>query len=339
MRKGTLRKSAAILVLALAVSGCGQKQGGTLTIEETTEKETETTKEETTEEETLSPEQRELAKYNAYVELNNDIITVLDNIRHYYEVVENTEEFTLIPDSGYTYGYRLLGLNTDIVEDCLALSDMEPAYETMDPLVKEMAGSLTQLMDAFSDAGHSNDYADNQYQKAKDLHAVIYKAAQEFEPLAYEYLNALNDAANEAIAKEEEKMKAEGRLIAYNASHGITIAGQIIDECDRQGVWDSNITDLDLTNIKPLYEELVATVNDLNAATTNNDQMIKESMSTSYPFDQLYERMIQALEWMIKQVESGKPIEDPNLEPLGSIAHFSNTLSDCVDRYNSVIAE
>ncbi len=145
--------------------------------------------------------------------------------------------------------------------------------------------------------------------------------------------------ADERIAAEEEEMKAEGRLIAYNASRGISIAGQIMDECTLQGVTDDNITDLDLTKIKPLYEELTLIVEDLNAATADSNQMMKESMSNSKPFDQLYERMLQALEWMIKQVESGKPIEDPGLEPLGSIAHFSNTLSDCVDRYNTVFVD
>ena len=275
----------------------------------------EETEEEETEEESVSPEQMDLIKYNYYVELNNEIVKLMDDIDYYYEVVEYDEEFALIPDSGYTYGYRIRGFGKDLADDCIQLADMEPAYETLDPLIKEMAEPL------------------------KELHAVIYPAADEFEPMGYEFIHAVSAVADERIAAEEEEMKAEGRLIAYNASRGISIAGQIMDECTLQGVTDDNITDLDLTKIRPLYEELTLIVEDLNAATADSNQMMKESMSNSKPFDQLYERMLQALEWMIKQVESGKPIEDPGLEPLGSIAHFSNTLSDCVDRYNTVFVD
>ena len=34
----------------------------------------------------------------------------MDDIDYYYEVVEYDEEFALIPDSGYTYGYRIRGI-------------------------------------------------------------------------------------------------------------------------------------------------------------------------------------------------------------------------------------
>lgn len=337
------RMAAAALATAFAVSGCSQITS--LDLKKTAPAETtgtvkETTEEETTEEEeTLSAEQMELVKYNNYVELNNDIIEILDNIDYYYVVVEDAEEFALIPDSGHTYGYRIRKVGSDIVDDCLQLSDMEPAFETLDPLVKEMAEPLKSLMEAFYEVSGSHDYADNQYQKAKELHAVIHSLAPEFEDAGYRYLDAVNVIANERIAEEEEQMKADGKLIAYNASHGITVAGKIIDECKRQGVTDANITQLDLSTIRPLYDELVATVKDLDAASADNDQMIKESMRNSRPFDGIYDSLIQALEWMIGQVESGKPIEDISLEPLGSIAHFSNTLSKCIDRYNTLFVD
>lgn len=331
---------AAVFAVSMAATGCGEK------VDELKENakaraSSETTTEEETEEpeETLSEEQMDTIKYNYYVELNNDLVTLLDDIEYYYEVVDYTEEFSLIQDSGHTYGYRIRGFGKGLTEDCLELSGMDPAYETLDPLVKEIAEPAGQLMEAFSELSRSNNYADNQYQKAKDLHAIIYPLADQVEPLAHEYMAAVDEMAGERIAEEEQRMKDEGKLIAYNASRGITIAGEIVDECRLQGISDENLTDLDLTNIKPLYEELVSVVADLNAATKDNNQMMKESMSNSQPFDQLYERMIQALEWMMKQVESGQPIEDIYLEPLGSLAHFTNTLSDCIDRYNTIFVE
>ena len=103
-KKWMLTKSAAVLMLALALTACGEKEGRSLPEEETTT-EAETTEEETApEEETLSPEDMELIKYNYYVDLNNDIVEVIDSIGYYFEVVGEQEEFSLLPDTGLTYG-------------------------------------------------------------------------------------------------------------------------------------------------------------------------------------------------------------------------------------------
>ncbi|MCI9570281.1 MAG: YiiG family protein [Lachnospiraceae bacterium] len=342
MQKKTPARIAAILILALALSGCNKDESG-----ESTEAGHErsisvpTTPVQTTEaEETLSAEQMDLIKYNYYVDLNNDIVDILDSIGYYYDVVDYTEEFSLLPDTGLTYGYRVYGKNTDIIDDCLQLADMEPDYGELDDLVREMADPLRDLMDTFSNISSSHDYADNQYQKAKDYHAVIYSSADTFAELGYAYMEAISEMGNLRIAEEEEAMKEEGRLIIYNASRAISIGKQVLDVVDDQEISDETITDLDLTEIRRLHEELVAVVADFDAATADNDQLIKESLANSRPFDGLYNSLIQALEWMIKQVESGRPLDlSGSGAPLGSIGHFSEVLSKCIERYNSVFVE
>lgn len=350
------RGIAILLVCAFIMAGCGQGDNDWPPIGEPKEAAEEESGQESVPEDAaeneesadyadgedmeISPEEMDFIKYNYYVELNNDIIDILDDINYYYEVVDYAEEFSLLPDSGLTYGYRIYGKNTDTLEDCLLLAEMEPDYGELDALVKEMAEPLRNLMTAFSDISGSYDYADNQYQKAKEYHEVIYRDAELFGPLGYEYLDAISQMGDARTAEEEEKMKEEGLLIVYNASRGISIGKQVLDEIYSQGITDENITQMDLTRIKELYDELVAVVSDFDAATADNEQLIKESISNSRPFDGLYNSLIQALEWMIKQVESGQPLDlSGSGAPLGSIGHFSETLSKCVDRYNSVFVD
>lgn len=193
------------------------------------------------------------------------------------------------------------------------------------------------MMDTLSDISRSNDYADNQYQKAKDYHKVLYTSAETVTNLGYEFMDAVAQMGEAKMAEEEEKMKEEGRLIIYNASRGISIGKEVLNVIYSQGISDENLTELDLTEIKTLHDELVAVVADLDAATADNDQLIKESLANSRPFDGLYDSLISALEWMIKQVESGQPVDlSHSGAPLGSIGHFTETLSKCIDRYNSV---
>lgn len=345
MKKCSLTKVVAVmLIFALILPGCGKKveeADKTKPEQPTKEAPVEADIEDTeSEEEEIPPEQMDLIKYNYYVELNNQIVEIVDSIEYYYQVVDYTEEFSLLPDTGFTYGYRVSGNNTDVLEDCLLLADMEPSYGELDTLVKEMADPLGALMTTFLDISRSNDYADNQYEKAKEYHAIVYANADAFIEDAYEFMDAIDEMGAARIEEEEEKMKEEGNLIIYNASRAISIGREVLDVAYDQGVSDENLTDLDLTEIRELYDELVAVVADFDAATADNDQLVKESLSNSRPFDGLLDGLIQALEWMMKQAESGQlPDMSGSGAPLGSLGHFSYVLGQCIDRYNSVFVD
>lgn len=345
MKKCSLTKVLAImLIFALILPGCGKKveepdktKPEQPAREASADADTEDTE---SEEEEIPPEQMDIIKYNYYVELNNQIVEILESIEYYYQVVDYTEEFSLLPDTGLTYGYRVSGNNTDVLENCLLLADMEPSYGEMDTLVKNMADSLGALMTAFLDISRSNDYADNQYAKAKEYHAIVYANADIFEEYGYAFMDAINEMGTARVEEDEQKMKEEGNLIMYNASRAISIGKEVLDAAYDQGVSDENLTDLDLTEIRELYDELVAVVADFDAATANNDQLVKESLSNSRPFDGLLDGLIQALEWVMKQAESGQlPDMSGSGAPLGSLGHFSYVLGQCIDRYNSVFVE
>ncbi len=350
MRKRNLTKAAILLLTLVFLAGCGNKaksewqksKSESPDTQEVAEPDAADEPDEETAagEEEIPPEQMELIKYNYYVGLNNQLIEILDSIDYYYQVVEDAEEFSLVPDTGLTYGYRVYGNNTDTLEDCLLLADMEPSYGEMDTLVKDMAEPLGALMQTFLDISGSNDYADNQYQKAKEYHAVIRANADAVVELGYPFMDAIEEMGNAKTAEEEARMKEEGKLIIYNASRAISIGKEVLDVVYDQGVSDENLTELDLTQIRTLHDELVEVVAAFDAATADNDQLVKESLSNSRPFDGLYDGLIDALEWMMKQAESGVlPDMSGSGAPLGSLAHFSEVLGQCIDRYNSVFVE
>ena len=140
-------------------------------------------------------------------------------------------------------------------------------------------------------------------------------------------MDAIDEMGTARIEEEEQQMKEEGNLIIYNASRAISIGREVLNVAYDQGVSDENLTDLDLTEIRELYDELVAVVADFDAATADNDQLIKESLSNSRPFDGLLDGLVSALEWVMKQTESGQlPDMSGSGAPLGSLGHFSYVL-------------
>ena len=291
-------------------------------------------------EESLDPELVDMVKYNIYVEMNNKIVDVLDTLYSYYEVVEYADEFALRSDSEYTYKYDISPYNTDLLEEAEYVAALEPAFETLDDLTLQIIDPLRTLMDTFSDIYSDYSYADDQYARPKEYHKAIQANAAVFEDLAYQYMDALEELSIQRVEKEEQEMQEEGHLLIYGFSHSITVVKRITAECYNQGISDYNIEELNLEPIRPLYQELLDTIETYKAAAEDNNQLMEESMSAdnAYHYGTQMARMASAIDWMIRQVESGYPIEDPGREFLGGLIHVEEVLSDCIDLYNSAFA-
>lgn len=288
----------------------------------------------------LDPETMDIVKYNIYVELNNTIVEIMDDISNYFLVVDSAEEFRFRDDAEYSYGYRIKGFNMDAVEDAQLVYSVEPAYETLDELVEAMLPSMREIMETFDAIDDSEyTYEQNQYQQPKENHARLMACLEEFTTYAYEYMDRIDVIADERSAAQEAKMLEEGQLIIYNFSHMLTLSSQILDEIYDQGIDDYNLTELDLTPIYPLFEEMQATAAAYDEAVSDNSQLMKESLSNRQVYAGNWNGLIQAFEWMIKQVESGVPYEDPSHEYLGGLQHIYVVLSDRVEDYNGIFVE
>ncbi len=291
-------------------------------------------------EESLDPEVVDKIKYNVYVEMNNKIVDVLDTLYSYYEVVEYADEFSLRTDSEYTYKYDISPYNTDLLEDAEYVATLEPAFEELDALTLEILDPMRALMDAFSDIYHDYDYAADQYAGPKEYHKAIQPNAALFEDLAFQYMDAVEQRSLLRVEAEEQQMQDDGLLLAYGFSHSITVVKKITAECYAQEVDDYNLLELDLAPIRPLYQELLDTIAAYKAAAEDNNQLMAESMTAdgAYHIGTQMDRMAEALEWMIRQVENQTLSSDPGRVYLGSLLFVGEVLSDCIDLYNSSFA-
>lgn len=288
----------------------------------------------------LDPETMDIVKYNIYVELNNTIVEIMDDISNYFLVVDTAEEFRFRDDAEYSYGYRIKGFNMDAVEDAQLVYGVEPAYETLDELVEAMLPSMREIMETFDAIDDSEyTYEQDQYRQPKENHARLMACLDEFTTYAYEYMDRIDVIADERSAAQEAKMLEEGQLITYNFSHMLTLSSQILDEIYDQGIDDYNLTELDLTPIYPLFEEMQATAAAYDEAVSDNNQLMKESLSNRQVYAGNWNGLVQAFEWMIKQVESGVPYEDPSHEYLGGLQHIYVVLSDRAEDYNGIFVE
>lgn len=348
--------AAGILCLSLLMGGCAGQPKNNKTRDTVNRPETENTEKtasnpapektfaprstaESEEAEEYDLETMRLVKYNIYVEMNNYMVEMMDILDDYYSVVEYADEFAFVTDSEYTYKYGVHSLDSSIVDDAVTVATMEPSFDKLDDLALQVAEPMRNLMETFSDIDHSYDFADDQYAKAKEFHTMIQENVDAFGELSSQFMDEVAIMGAEQVAIDEQKMLDEGKLITYNCSHMVTVTQAILNECYTQDVYDDNITELDLTNIRPLYDELAATVAAYEEAVSDKNQLMKESLANSTPLSGLPNSLLQSVEWMIKQVESQRPIEDPGREYLGGIIHIEEVLSTVIDRYNTVFVE
>lgn len=337
---GMARMTAAGLCLAMLLTGCGNdKSEGKKNLDEILEADSGTTAATTVPAETepeIDPETMDHIKFNIYVMLNNEIVEVLDDLDEYYLVVADEEEFALLPDSQYTYKYGISPYNLDVLEDASVVVDMEPVYDGLDDLTRQILEPMEALMTTLDSIYSCYDFADNQYAKAKEFHKEIQANVGKFAELAYPYMEQIAQMGRERRAAEEQLMKDNGELIVYSVSHMITLVRNLLDECVAQNVYDENLSELDLTAIRPIYEQMLATAQMYDEAVADKDQLMKESLSIP-PMDGLMEGMCSAVEWMIDQAQSGEPLPSPGC--LGSLEHVEEVLGTCIDRYNSTFTE
>lgn len=288
----------------------------------------------------LDEETMEILKYNIYIELYNTIVEIMEDLNNYFLVVDTADEFRFRDDTQYSYGYGIRGFNMDAVEDAETVYNMEPAYETLDSLVADMLPSMREIMETFDAIDDSEySYEENQYQQPKENHVRLMACLEEFSAYASEYMKQVDIIADEKSEAREAQMLEDGQMIMYYYSHMITLASDILDEIYDQGIDDYNLTELDLTPVYPMFEEMQETAAAYDEAVSDNNQLMLESLSERQVYAGNWNSLLQAFEWMIKQVESGVPYEDPSSEYLGGLQHIYVVLSDKVDSYNGIFVK
>lgn len=105
----------------------------------------------------------------------------------------------------------------------------------------------------------------------------------------------------------------DGLLLGYGFSHSITLVKRIIAACYAQNISDYNIEELDLTPIRPLYQELLETIENYKAAAEDPNQLMAEPMTAdeTYHIGTQIDRMAFALDWMSAKWRAASPSLTP----------------------------
>lgn len=342
-RKNLIRMLAFGLSAALLLGGCGKKDGPDVSGSPS---------ESPSESESVPPEDapKDYSKYNAYLELSNQISKMLDILEVYFSNVEFSEEFVLLEGGDYANikdAADFYIANTYKVKEALEYADEEPSYAKADAAVRAMGNTPVELMEAIEDlSGYTqfSEYEEDNLAKAPEIHAAIWEPFQLVGTYYSDLINALDELEKEMRNEGLEDMKNNGEMILYYSNVMINSSKDILDEILAQ--YETAVTEadpnaeftlpvIDATVLAPLFDEFNTAYKELTAAMGDEEEQKKvfdgpvaEGSIKLYTsaVDGLYARM-GALANVLNEGGDYRETFESAEEALGSM----------ISRYNSVI--
>lgn len=287
-----------------------------------------------------SPEVDENELFNLYIEINNEMMDhFADVIGSYFEGVEFQEEFVPLKEGDWCMTnkstfYADMDKANDLVQKKQQKDELDEMYLALYPVMRELAETIDRLED------HTG------FEKRKEYHAIIWKDYKEYETLADEFISKLGELADARREETLEQLEAGGYKGAASFTRLIMTAQEIQMAIYEQVEGDTQILELDLEILQPLYDRYLKEVGTCLTLMEDTDEMYQEGFpvqSGAYNMiDGSIEDSRDALMELFERVKNQEPLSEFELNSSfaadGSIAKFDETVSDIIDNYNDMLS-
>lgn len=355
--KGNLIKMKKVVTLLLTLSlivsitGCGN--GNTKNNKNDVESENLSVTEEETSNKKEEEEKQRIEKYNAYIQLNNFLVSRFDKeLNSYYEDVKYQEAFERVKSLGQ---YTISDGNIKIVEQANKFTEQEPKMDELDGNVKDLYSVLNELinnMNELSQYVEMKNYVDDDYAKAREFHSKIYSLSNQYYDLEQVFTKNLSVLSDEEEKKDLDEFNSKEYYGKYYALSVLIKAREIETYLSDNNYVGQNILSLDVNQFKEsYYNELVSEINECMKYLNDIEELKKEGFkveSNEVPYnvkqclDSMTEMKTSATE-IIDRVQKQTPISDFDARSEfflstnnGSFEKYSEKVSKFIDEYNKL---
>lgn len=287
--------------------------------------------------------------YNNYVDLYNSMASgsLKRCIGYYFEGVQDTEEFEVVEGESYT-SYGFSEYDYELIDNVEEQAKQGTGYEKLDAAAAAIcptARRLMELIDSAAAYGNQQGYADDDYAKAKEIHAEFYPLLKTYYTDASVFANELDIVAEKRSAKELEDLKNNGYEIRSSMLEMMNLAAKISSVLYAdENITSANITELDVTNIKPLYNEFAKKIADFTELIKDESKIEEEGFDPTFnrvdDFADAAADFKVEVQKIIERVENNKPLSETDIQlgdlTDGSFEKFSKLYGNLIDRYNGM---
>lgn len=206
-------------------------------------------------------EAKDMNKYNAYIDLSNQINGgMYGSIFNNYVDRFGWEEEIYIDEK--FNGYSTTPFIPSVIEHAsktLNYASVEPSYGATDEKVKELIPIIIDLMNANNEIESyytAKTYVDDDFEKGRELHKRYIASFEKYIEVGQQFLEEFSEITRERKYSDAEKLKDEDMLIRYYALRTVLRAQEIQEAFYYNGVTDDNILDFNVKEYEELYNML-----------------------------------------------------------------------------------
>lgn len=336
MKNLTLLKRLLPLTLsaALLLTGCGG---------DTTSKPTETPVQET-----QGAEQYDYSKYNAYLDLNNEISDIEDILDVYFSNVDYTEDFALLEGGDYA-AIKEVASNytplTFVVREALDYVEDDPAYPDTDKLVEQLGTSVEEVMDALNSIGayvRFDEFQEDNLAKAAQLHAELWAALETYDLYYADFMDAMSVLSDDLDQQYLEQLWEQGDLVLYYSECMMNSAQAALEEVmDQINTAFENgaeeLPELEMAAFNDHFNQFKEHCQTLKTTLENDEEREKVPSLTGTRGDSiltLYTQKVDALNYYMTQLSE---YANGNVDYLEALYNAMDAHDAMIDAYNNII--
>lgn len=336
MKNLTLLKRTLPLALsaALLLTGCG---GGT-TPDPT----------DTPAQESQSAERYDYSKYNAYLDLNNEISDIEDVLDVYFSNVDYAEDFAILEGGDYAAIKEVAGDYTPltfVAQEALDYVKDDPAYPEVDKLVEQLGTSVEEVMDALNSIGayvRFDDFLEDDLAKAGELHAELWAALETYDLYYSDFMKAMSTLSDELDQQYLDQLWEQGDLVLYYSECMMNSAQEALEEVMDQistafGNGAEELPELEMDKFNDYYNQFKQNYETLKATLENDEEREKVPSLTGTRGDSiltLYTQKVDALNYYMTQLAE---YANGNVDYLEALYSAMDAHDAMIDAYNNII--
>ena len=296
------------------------------------------------------PPASDLEAYNNYVDLSNFMTgDVEESLDRYFNGVAASGDFSPIEGGSYittTFSNQ----DYEFLDEVESQADLGTSYKEIDEHALTLIPTLRTLMEVLDEAGNYGNqkgYLDDNYAKGQEIHSRFVPAVNAYDDERLPYLNSLRAILQEQQARDLERFEKEGYTVRYQMLKLTMLKSEIMNAIYKQeDISDENVLSLDVTEIRPKYEEMAAVLAEFAVNFKDEAELEKEGFE-NYKSGQLsffnnaiteFKVQTQALLSRVDEQRAYSEAEKLTLSTTeGSLERLIKCGSDVTSRYNDVI--
>ncbi|GGF99452.1 YiiG family protein [Paenibacillus aceti] len=206
-------------------------------------------------------EQQNTNKYNAYIELANQINGgMYGSVFNNYVSKFGVEEEIYIDDKFDGFGTTpFIPSILEHVEGIAKYASAEPSYGATDERIQELIPIITDLMKTNNEIESyytAKTYVDDHFEKGRELHKRFISLFEKYIEVGMQFNEDFSEITWERKYADAEQLKEGDMLIRYYALRSVLGAQEIQEAFYYSGVGDDNILDFDVKKYEELYQTL-----------------------------------------------------------------------------------